>query len=142
MQGTGRRSVAVVPIQYAVPFFHERLDRLEQLVEAEFRGRAGEAESATRALPGLHEARAPELAKELGEVVRGSLDSCRDVSRVREGTGSQSCEQGKSLEGMDTCSGKDGFLLNANRMSISVIPRESCLVKVMMEKPCESMDKV
>ncbi len=142
MQGTGRLSVAAVPTQNAVPFFHELFDWLKQIVEAEFRGRAGEAKSASRALSGLHEARPPELAKELGEVVRGSLDSCRDVSRVREGTGSQSCEQGKSLEGMDTCSGKDGFLLNANRMSISVIPRESCLVKVMMEKPCESMDKV
>ena len=88
MEGAGRLALAALT-QNAVPFLHELLDRFEQFVEVEFRCRASETEATPRALSRLDETRPSELAKELGQVVRGSLDPLRDISRVREGAGSQ-----------------------------------------------------
>jgi hypothetical protein len=93
MEGAGRRSVAARFAQYAVPFLHELLDRFEQFVEVELRGRAGKAETAPRALARLDESCLSELSEQPAQVVRGSPYPFRDVSRVREGSGREGGEE-------------------------------------------------
>jgi hypothetical protein len=111
VESAGCRAVADIPGEDAVALLDELLDRFERLVEAELRGRAREAETATCALSRLDRPRPRELSEQLGQVVGRCADLGRDDTGVREDALRQGGKEGKGLEGMGSGPGKDVVLL-------------------------------